>query len=117
MNSFASHYALFLAEAVTLVLAAIALVAGLAALSRRRAKHAGQIEVTDINCQLEAAGDRIEAARLPKKAFKALAKQRKAEHKARQQGEAGPCSYLIDFKGNLRASAFVALREEITAIL
>jgi serine protease SohB len=117
MNSFVSHYALFLAQAATLVLAAIALVAGLAALSRRKAKHSGQIEATDINRQLEAAGDRIEAARLPKKAHKALLKRRKAERKARQQGEVGPCAYLIDFKGDLRASAFVALREEITAIL
>src|SRR5512139_11640 len=117
MNSFASNYALFLAEAVTLVLASVALVAGLAVLSRRKAKFPGQIEVTDINRQLEAAGDRIEAARLPKKVHKALLKQRKAEHKARQQREAEPCTYLIDFKGDIRASAFVALREEVTAIL
>ena len=117
MNSFAAHYALFLAEAVTLVLAAIALVAGISFLSRRKARHAGVIHVTDINRQIEAAGDQIEALRLPKAAHKALQKQRKAERKARQQGEAGVCSYLIDFKGDIRASAFVALREEITAIL
>lgn len=117
MNGFAAHYALFLAEAATLVLAAIAFAAGLVALARRKGRHPGEIQVTDINRQLEAAGDRIEAARLPKKVFKNLAKQRKAEHKARQQGDAGPCSYLIDFKGDLRASAIVALREEITAIL
>jgi serine protease SohB len=117
MNSFASHYALFLAEAVTLVLAAVALVAGISILSRRKARHAGAIHVTDINRQLEAAGDQIEALRLTKAAHKALLKQRKAERKARQHGEAGPCSYLIDFKGDIRASAFVALREEITAIL
>ena len=117
MNGFASHYALFLAEAATLVLAILALAAGLALLARRKAKHAGTIEVTDINRQLEAAGDRIEAARLPKKAHKALLKQRKAERKARQQGDAEPCSYLLDFKGDIRASAFMALREEITAIL
>ncbi|WP_324778447.1 protease SohB [Thiobacillus sedimenti] len=117
MNSFASHYALFLAEAATLVLAALALVAGLGFLSRRKARHPGAIQVVDVNRQLEAAGDRIEALRLSKKGLKALQKQRKAERKARQQGEAGPCSYLIDFKGDIRASAFVALREEITAIL
>lgn len=118
MNGFAVHYALFLAEAATLVLAAVALAAGLVALARRKGRHLGEIQVTDINRQLEAAGDRIEAARLPKKVFKNLAKQRKAEHKARQQqGDAGPCSYLVDFKGDLRASAIVALREEITAIL
>lgn len=118
MNSFASQYALFLAQAATVVLAVVALVALVAALSRRKAKQAGQIEVTDVNRQFEAAGDRIEAVRLPKKAHKALLKQRKAERKTRAQASAGEsCSYLLDFKGDIRASAFVTLREEITAIL
>jgi serine protease SohB len=47
-----------------------------------------------------------------------LLKQRKAEGKVRQQRvEAEPCSYLLDFKGDIRASAFITLREEISAIL
>jgi serine protease SohB len=118
MNSFASQYALFVAEAVTLVLAAIVLVAGLVALSRRKGRQTGQIQVTDINRQLEAAGDRIQAAQLPRKAHKHLQKQRKLERKAQQNSpEAGPCVYLLDFKGDIRASAIVALREEISAIL
>lgn len=49
INSFVSQYALFLAEAATLVLAVIALVAGLSALSRRKNKHSGEIQVSDIN--------------------------------------------------------------------
>ena len=118
MNGFASHYALFLAEAATLVIVLIGLVAGLVALSRRKASHTGQIQVTDINRQIEAAGDGIEAVRLPKNALKRLLKQRKAERKVRQQQvEAATCTYLLDFKGDIRASAFVSLREEITAIL
>jgi serine protease SohB len=34
-----------------------------------------------------------------------------------QKADAGPCTYLLDFMGDIRASAFAALREEITAIL
>jgi serine protease SohB len=118
MNDFVSQYALFVAETVTLVLAIIAVVAGLIALSRRKDKHAGQIQVTDINRQIEEAADRIQAVQLPRKAHKLLQKKRKLERKAHQKGtEAEPCSYLLDFKGDIRASAFVALREEITAIL
>jgi serine protease SohB len=118
MNSLASQYALFLAEAATLVLAVIALVAALIALSRRKARNAGQIQVADVNQQFEAAGDRIRAAQLSSKARKLLNKQRKAERKARQKKtEAEPCAYLLDFKGDLRASALAALREEISAIL
>ncbi len=118
INSFVSQYALFLAEAATLVLAVIALAVGLAALSRRKARHGGEIQVSDVNRKLEMAGDRIEALRLPKKAFKGLAKQRKTERKSRRQRiDAEPCSYLLDFKGDIRASALTTLREEITAIL
>jgi len=118
MNDFVAQYALFLAEVATVVLAVIGLVAGLVVLSRRKAKDTGQIQVTDVNRQLEAAGDRIQAAQLPKKARKVLQKQRKLERKAQQKRtEAEPCSYLLDFKGDIRASAFAALREEISAIL
>jgi len=118
MNSFASHYALFLAEAVTVVVAILAIAAGLVLLSRRKARHAGHVEVRDVNRQLEAAGDALDTLRLPKKAHKTLLKQRKAERKARQQqAETEPCTYLIDFKGDIRASAVAALREEISAIL
>lgn len=118
MNGFVSQYALFVAETATLVLAIVAVVAGLVALSRRKDKHAGQIQVTDVNRQLEAAADRIQAVQLPRKVHKLLQKKRKLERKVQQKKtEAEPCSYLLDFKGDIRASAFVALREEITAIL
>lgn len=118
MNSLVSQYALFLAEIATLVLAVIVLVAGLVALSRRKDKDTGQIQVIEVNRQLEAAGDRIQAVQLPRKAHRILQKQRKLERKA-QQKKAGaePCIYLLDFKGDIRASAFAALREEISAIL
>ena len=117
MNGLVSQYALFLAETATFVLAVVALVAGLVVLSRRKGRHAGYIQVTDVNRQLDAAGDRIQAVRLPRKANKRLRKQRKLERKAQDRVEAESCSYLLDFKGDLRTSAFTALREEISAIL
>ena len=118
MNDLAAQYALFLAQIATLALAVIGVVAGLVALSRRKNKDAGQIEVTDVNRKFEAAGDRIQAAQLPSKAHRILQKKRKLERKAQlKNAEAEPCSYLLDFKGDIRASAFTALREEISAIL
>lgn len=119
MNSLVSQYALFLAQLVTLVLGALALVAGLGFVLRRKGKATtGQIQVTDVNRQLEAAGDRIRAVQLPRKARKLLHKERRLERKASQK-EAAPVSnvYLLDFKGDLRATALDALREEIGAIL
>ncbi len=118
MNGFLTQYALFLAETATLVLAIVVLVVGLLLISRRKRKDAGQIRVTDINRQLEAAGDGIQALRLSKAGRKTLQKTRKLERKAEQKGvKEGPCTYLLDFKGDLRASAVTALREEISGIL
>jgi len=118
MDNLSSQYALFLAEVVTLVLAGIALVAVFIALSRRKSKEVGQLQVIDINRQIEAAGDRIESVRFPGRLNKVLLKRRKLERKAQlERAEAEPCFYLLDFKGDIRASAFVALREEINAIL
>jgi serine protease SohB len=79
MNGLAAQYALFLAQIATLALAVVGVAAGLVALSRRKPKDAGQIEVTDVNRQFEAAGDRIQAAQLPRKAHRILQKRRKLE--------------------------------------
>jgi len=118
MNGLTAQYVLFLAEVVTVVLAIVILIAAPVVLSRRKGREGGHIQVTDVNREFEAAADRIDAARLPGKVHKRLQKQRKLERKTRQAGaEAEPCSYLLDFKGDIRASAIAALREEISAIL
>ena len=118
MNSLLAQYGLFLAETVTLVLAIVIPVVGLVLISRHRRKEAGQIQVTDVNRQFEVAGDIILAMRLSGKGRKTLHRQRKMERKAEQhENSQAPCTYLLDFKGDIRASAFAALREEISAIL
>jgi serine protease SohB len=118
MNSFFARYALFLAEAATLLLVIVIPAVILLLMTRRKRESPGEIQVTDIGRQLESAGDRILAARLPRKAGKLLHRQRKKQHKTEEgSSESGPCTYLLDFKGDLRASALAALREEINAIL
>ena len=118
MTSLLAQYGLFLAKIATVVVAVLIVVAGIAALARRKRKEAGHIEVTDINRQLEDAGDSIEAVRLPAKLRRALHKRRKAQHRAEQKApQEQPCTYLLDFKGDLRASHLDALREEISAVL
>ncbi len=118
MTSLLAQYGLFLAKIATLVAAVLIVVAGIAAAARRKRKEAGHIVVTDINRQMEAAGDSIEAVRLPAKLRRALHKQRKAQHRAEQKAlHEQPCTFLLDFKGDLRASHLDALRAEISAVL
>lgn len=114
MDSFISDFGLFLAKTATIVLA---LVLFAVLLRRRRDSPSGHIQVTDVNRQLEAAGDSISAVRLAKPQRKRLLKQRRAERKARQQECEAAVVYLLDFKGDIRASAVASLREEISAIV
>ena len=114
MDGFISEFGLFLAKAITIVLA-LALLGLL--LRRRHSASAGHIQVTDINRQLETAGDSIAAVRLAKPQRKRLLKQRRAARKDRQHESDAAVVYLLDFKGDIRASAVASLREEISAIL
>lgn len=113
-----SHYLMFLAETATIVVAILIIAGGLTALalSKRKAPITGQVQVSDLRQQIEQAGETIQHYRLDKKARKAHQKALKKEHKT-QVVKQESCTYLLDFKGDIRASAVSALREEITAIL
>lgn len=113
-----SHYLMFLAETATIVVAILIIAGGLTALalSKRKAPITGQVQVSDLRQQIEQAGETIQHYRLDKKARKVHQKALKKEHKT-QVVKQESCTYLLDFKGDIRASAVSALREEITAIL
>jgi serine protease SohB len=116
VSEFLSAYGLFLAELATLVFVLALLVAVGASLRRRG--HAEGLVVEHLNRKLEDAADRlklaIEGKGRYKKALKARRKERKREEKARGTK---PRIYVLDFKGDLRASAAASLREEVSAVL
>jgi serine protease SohB len=129
--SFLSEYGLFLAKTMTLVVAVLVLVLGVALIVGRNRKGgpAGDISVTSLNEQLEDMQSSIEQAVLDKDSYKQQvkeeAKREKAEARARKKalkkGEAVESSgrrlFVIDFDGDIKASEVEPLREEITAIL
>lgn len=120
MSEFFSAYGLFLAELATFVFALVVLVAVVASLRKRG--HAEGLVVEHLNRKLEDAADQlklaIEGKGRYKKALKARRKERKREEKAREKERgAKPRIYVLDFKGDLRASAASSLREEVSAVL
>jgi serine protease SohB len=109
------EYLLFFAKTVTLV-AALAFLAGVFINLSRRSREAEGLKVTHLNARLRHVADGLRMALLPKAARKKLAKQRRREAKA--AGEARrKCVYVLDFRGDIRASANASLREEISAVL
>jgi serine protease SohB len=130
---FLYDFGLFLAQAVTLVIAILVVVGGLFALGSRqkKAEHEGHIEIRNLNEKYKQIDDTIrhvitddETLKVDQKAEKKAEKEKaKAAKKQRKKG--GESSdeparhklFILDFKGDLKASATDNLREEISAVL
>jgi serine protease SohB len=115
---FFAEYIGFLAKTVTLLVAAVVLLVTVAAVrSKGRAVH-GQLQVSKLNDFYKALHQRLEQSVLDKDQLKAA---QKAEAKtAKQEKKAGrhkPRVYVLDFDGDIKASATDQLRHEITALL
>ncbi|HVJ29299.1 MAG TPA: protease SohB, partial [Gammaproteobacteria bacterium] len=113
-------YGLFLAELATFALVLVILI--LVIVASRRRGHAEGLVVEHLNRQFEDSADglrlAIEGRGRYKKALKARQKERKREDKARgKEGSTKPRLFVLDFKGDLRASAAASLREEVSAVL
>ena len=120
MSEFLAAYGLFLAQLATFILLLIIVVV-LVVASRRRG-HGEGLVVEHMNRRFEDTADELKLAiggkGLHKKAMKARRKERKREDKARAHAEGTkPRVFVLDFKGDLRASAAASLREEVSAIL
>lgn len=117
---FLAEYASFLAKTVTLVVAILVVLISFAALrSKGRRKSAGQLQVSKLNDFYKELRERLESTLLDKDQLKA---QRKSEGKAekkkgKQKAEAKPRVFVLDFDGDIKASATENLRHEITALL
>jgi len=116
MTEFLIEYGLFLLKAVTIV-AAIILVIIVAASAGRKAHQEG-LDVENINKKYRMLAGALRKAVLSKDEQKKEAKQEKKRDKAEsKKASARPRSFVINFKGDLKASAVPSLREEVSAIL
>ncbi len=116
MLEFLADYGLFLLKALTIVIAIIVVISFAAAAGRKA--HTEGLEVEDLNKKYRRIADALRKAVSTKDEAKKAAKERKAEEKRRAKEPSGrPRSFVIDFKGDLKASAVESLREEVTAIL
>lgn len=140
MAEFFADYGLFLLKVLTIVIAIIVvIVAIVAAASRGRKESAsGKVNITRLNEQFDDMRDTLSLALLDDSALKFSEKDRKAEEKAKrkvEKKEAKAASkkrgkgetrvteaarkrvFVVDFDGDVRASAVENLRREISAIL
>ncbi|MCU1756614.1 MULTISPECIES: protease SohB [Pseudomonas] len=115
---FLAEYASFLAKTVTLLVAILVLLVTLAALRGRGRKTAGQLQVSKMNEFYKGLRDKLEQSLLSKDQLKSLRKQQaKVDKKQKKQPEEKPRVFVLDFEGDIKASATESLRHEITALL
>jgi serine protease SohB len=130
---FIYEYGLFLAQAITFVAAILIVVSAVVAMGTRPkvGQKEGHIEIRDLNDKYQQIGEALRDViddphavkaqkKTDKKAEKAKAKAAKKKHKQAAQTDLADRRkrlYVIDFEGDIRASATDNLREEISAVL
>ncbi len=138
MAEFFFDYGLFLLKALTIVIAIITVigVSIAAGMRTRKTTREGHIQVTRVNDEIDHLRDTLCETVIDPYALKTQLKQRhkaeKAEHKAnvkklkkaaKKDGDIPelqdrkPRLFVLDFHGDMKASAVASLRREITAVL
>ena len=123
MHSVFAEYLVFLLEVVTVTVAIGALIALAAAVfNRRRGSPSGKFRIHKLNERFEnmanAIGDASLTASDRKAAHKRRAKELKRIDKERSAATAERKRvFVIDFKGDIRASRVRSMREEVTAVV
>lgn len=126
---FLAEYGAFLLKALTIVVAILLVVAGIAAAgSKGKGGPDGKIVVNKLNDDLDEFKETLEESLLSKDELKKQHKQKEKQEKAKAKEEKKKAKadteetrqkrvFVLDFDGDIKASATDHMREEITAVL
>ena len=120
---FLYEYGLFIAKAITIVVAILLALGGIIGLVSKQKQGKGHLEIQSLSDKLESITDFARSELLNKDELKQFHKEQKKALKAKkkqQKDTDGPKKgqlFVIDFSGSMDAHEVDYLREEITAIL
>lgn len=122
MSEFFINYGLFLAKTVTIVVAIVAVALFFVFMSSRKRSGTKEfIEIKKLNKKYDDMAMAMNASMLHKDGLKKYLKEEKEKLKGIVKGTNKDAQkkriYVLNFHGDIRASAVSSLREEITAIL
>ncbi|MDH3952773.1 MAG: protease SohB, partial [Gammaproteobacteria bacterium] len=112
---FLAEYGLFLLKVMTIVVAIVIIITAVAAAGRKATQDG--LEVENLNKKYRKTAAALRSAVMKKDERKKQAKEEKKQQKAEEKRASRPRSFIIDFKGDLKASAVSSLREEVSAVL
>lgn len=117
---FLFNYGLFLAKALTIVIAVVVIIAfAVSATQRNREEeHSGELRITSLSERYKNYRHELEQAIYDKQTLKTRARDAKKQQ-GKEAAEAAPRRrlFVLEFRGDIRASAVDSLSQEITAIL
>jgi serine protease SohB len=119
MLEFFSQYFLFFLETLTIVAGIMVVLITLFALiaKQRRSHEDEELEINCLNDKFDNMHAALQETILPKDEFKKWLKTKKKQEKDKDKNPKTKRVYVIDFDGDVRASAVEELREMITAVL
>ncbi len=116
MMEFVSNYGLFLAKAATILIFIWLLLSLIVSLTHKPQEQ-DQIEIKNLNDQFNHLKLLMQKSMLSKKQAKELVKQNKKKNKSNKSEDKRQRVFVLNFVGNIKASAVKHLRKEITALL
>ena len=110
------EYGLFLLKVITILISVIVLISFIAA--SKKSKSAEGLEIENLNDKYKGLSNSLNKAVMEKDEWKKKQKAQKATAKKNKKRKIRkPKAYILDFIGDIKASAVPSLREEVTAIL
>lgn len=110
------EYGLFLLKVMTILISVIVLISFVAA--SKKSNTSEVLEIENLNEKYKGLSDSLNKAVMKKDEWKKKQKSEKAiAKKNKKKKTRKPKAYILDFIGDIKASAVPSLREEVTAIL
>ncbi|WP_312240574.1 protease SohB [Pantoea sp.] len=122
------HYGLFLAKAVTVVVAIAAIALIIINISRRKGGQSGQLRLSHLGDDFQKMKEDLLLAKMKPHEQKLWLKRHKKEEKEKAKAEkrqakqgvtsqTKPTLFVLDFHGSVDAAEVASLREEVSAVL
>ena len=105
-----SNYGLFLIKTLTVLISILLIISFI--VNSKKSDRSGSIEIKNVNKELDSIEENIKKNILTKSDFKKFIKSRKKSNKKLEKR-----LFVIDFKGNIRASEIVSLRREVSGVI
>ena len=111
-------YSFFLLKVITVLLVILIPILMISSSTKHKKEtDKGRIIVKNLSDKLEEIGVTLKSAEMDPKAYKSFLKERNKKKKKELKGKSKEIVYVLDFKGDIQASAVDKLKQEINAII